>query len=380
MPSLAADPQLSEGFEHFYNLEYPQAITFFRAATVREPEKPERWNHLAQALLYSEMFKAGALESELVSGSNPFVRREKMQPSAEVAKQFDECVAKALQLGNDRIAKNPRDRDALYALGIAYGLRANYNYLVRKAWMDSLRDSSSARKAHARIAEFYPDDVDCRLIEGVYSYIVGSLPWHIKTLGFLAGYRGDREGGLKTLRLVADKGLQNRYDARVILSALYRRERRPTEALPLLQSVSERFPRNYLFRLEMVQMYSDAGNKDAAIAILARLEAEKVANTPALANVPVEKIWYYRGNLLFWYRDYETAIQHLRKATPNAPALDLHTAVMTWLRLGQCYDLTQDRKSAQSAYREAMKLGPDTDAAKESKNYLNSPYKRPADV
>jgi hypothetical protein len=57
---------------------------------------------------------------------------------------------------------------------------------------------------------------------------------------------------MKTLRLVADKGNINQYDAQVLLAAIYRREKRPKEALPLLNGLIARFPRNYLFRLETV--------------------------------------------------------------------------------------------------------------------------------
>lgn len=374
------DPPLSAGFEHFYNLDFPQAVAYFRGETVKRPADPEAWNHLAQGLLYSEMYRAGALESELVNGSNPFVRREKMQPSADVARDFDNCIGKTMSLTQDRLAKNPKDCEALYALGVAYGLRANYNYLVRKAWMDSLKDSTQARKMHNEIAQMDPKDIDCRLVQGLYDYIVGSLPWHIKMLGFLAGYRGDRDAGMKTIRMVAAEARTNRYDARLILAAMYRRERRPLEALPLLRSLSARFPRNYLFRLEMVQMYSDAGDKEPAIEVLDKLDAEKRAGDPALTALSPEKIAYYRGNLLFWYRDYAGGIASLKRATAGAADLDLHTAAMSWLRLGQCHDLLGERSAAQAAYRQAVQTGPQTDAGKESKNYLSSPYKRPANV
>lgn len=374
------DPPLSPGFEHFYNLEYRQAITEFRAETLKDPNNPESWNHLAQALLYSEMFRAGALESELVSGSNPFVRREKMQPSPAVAREFNDCISRTLQLGEARVAKDPKDADALYAMGVAYGLRANYNYLVRKAWMDALKDSGNARKMHNQVAQLRPNDIDCRLVEGLYQYLVGSLPWHIRALGLLAGYKGDREGGIRIVKLVSEQARTNRYDARVMLAAIYRRERRPLDALPLVHSLSERFPRNYLLRLEQVQMYSDAGQKEPALEVLSTIEAEKKTGDPSLAALPIEKVYYYRGNLLFWYRDYDEAISNLKRVTPNTSVLDPHSAVMAWMRLGQCYDMKGDRRSAQTAYREAYKLGPETDPGKESRSYLNSAYRRPANV
>lgn len=56
------------------------------------------------------------------------------------------------------------------------------------------------------------------------------------------------------MHLVADKGSINTYDAQVILAAIYRREREPDQAIPLLNNLIAKFPRNYLLRFEMAQM------------------------------------------------------------------------------------------------------------------------------
>src|SRR5882672_7965439 len=77
----AQAPTLSPGYEHFYNLEYDQAIADFTAITDQNPSEPSAWNHLAQAILFRAMYRSGALESEMVSGSNPFLRRAKVQIS-----------------------------------------------------------------------------------------------------------------------------------------------------------------------------------------------------------------------------------------------------------------------------------------------------------
>lgn len=368
--------QLSPGFQHFYNLEYEESIASFKALVQKEPENPNYHNHVAQAILYREMFKAGALESELVSGTNPFIKREKINASTEATDQFQASLGKAMSLSQARIDKNPNDVKALYALGVAYGLRANYNFLVNKAWKESLRDATQARKLHNRVVELDSSMIDARLVQGVHDYIVGSLPWHWKVLGFVAGFRGDREEGMKTLRLVAEKGNMNQFDAQVLLAAIYRREKKPDQALPLLNGLVQRFPRNYLFRLETVQMYSDAGDKAKALAALERVEALKKAGTSGFASLPIEKIFYYRGNLLFWYGDLDAALEQLRRATARANVLDLHTAVMAWMRLGQVNDMKGRRDDALAAYRHAIEVAPGSDAAKESKQYLSSPYRR----
>lgn len=375
--AVSAQP-MSKGFEHFYNLEYDDAIREFRAQIAREPNDPNPYNHLAQAVLYQEMYKAGALESELVSGSNPFIRRERVHASAESEKTFSDSLGKSMSIAHDRLNKNPNDAGALYALGVAHGLRANYNFLVRKAWMDALKDATAARKFHNHVVELDPTFIDARLIQGVHDYIVGSLPWHWKMLGFIAGFHGDRETGVKTLQLVAQKGKMNNYDAQVLLAAIYRRERRPADALPLLKPLVERFPRNYLFRLEIVQMYSDAGDKNSALAALKRAEELKVSGAAGYAGLPMEKIWFYRGNLLFWYREFDAAIEQLRKVAPQGAKLDLNTAVMAWLRLGQSLDMKGRRAEAVEAYKQAQAMAPQSEAARESRDYLSSPYRRKA--
>ena len=370
------NPRLAAAFENFYNLEYDQALSGFRQLAAEDPSNPNYRNHVAQTVLFREMFRGGALESELVSGNNPFLTREKLPTSTGAEKEFDSCINAAMEISNARIAKNPNDVSAHYALGVSYGLRANYNFLVRKAWMDSLRDATAARKAHNRVVELDPNRIDARLIQGLHDYIVGSLPFHIKILGFIAGFHGDLESGMNSLRLVAEKGNQSRYDAQVLLAVIYRREKKPELALPLLNALIARFPRNYLFRLETVQMYSDRGEKDKALAALETVEELKRAGSPGFAALPMEKVNYYRGNLLFWYRDVDRALEEMKKATRRDAGLDRHTSVMAWMRLGQLSDMKGLRNEAIIAYKQAISVAPESDVAKESRQYLSSPYKR----
>lgn len=370
------EPRVSPGADHFYNLEFDQAAAAFRQDTQAHPDDAGAWNRLAQSVLYRQMFRVGALESEMVSRTNPFLRRPTVTPSAEDQRTFEEAIGKVMSITQARLARQPDDTAALYALGVAHALRANYNFLVRKAWLDSLRDATAARRLHARILELDPNAVDARLLPGIHDYLVGSLPLSYRMFGFLAGLRGDRQGGLRALEQVAQQGRTNRDDARMFLAALYRRERRPQEAIPLLQSVSATYPRNYLLKLELVQVYADAGQKEPALAILQDLETAKKAEVPGVQTPPLEKIHFYRGNLLFWYNDLTEALADLRRATAGAHNLDLNTAIMAALREGQTCDLLGRRQEAQAAYRHAISLAPQSDVAKEAQRYLSSPYIR----
>jgi tetratricopeptide (TPR) repeat protein len=372
----AQDATVSESYDHFYNLEYEQAIAAFTAGTEQHPDDPNAWNHLAQATLYRAMYRGGALESELVTGSNPFLRRQKVKTSPMEDQQFYDAIDKALDLAQSRLLDNPDDSLALDALGVSYALRANYNFLVRKAWTDALHDATDARKAHKRLTDLEPDNVDARLIPALYDYITGSLPVGYRILGFLAGYHGDHNRGIEALQSVAEDGKSNRLDAEIILAAIYRRERRAQQAVPLLEDLIRQFPRNFLLRFEIVQMYSDLGDKADALSEIARIRDLRQNGAPGFADLPPEKIDYLEGNLLFWYSDLDPALDDMKKVTAKARDLDLNTGIMSWMRLGQIYDLKGRRLSAVAAYKKAAAMAPLSEVGKESRRYVTQPYKR----
>jgi tetratricopeptide (TPR) repeat protein len=374
--ALCASDPASKAFDHFYNLEYEEAISIFRELAAENPSDPAARNHLAQAILFRVMYRSGALESEMVTGTNPFVRRAKMEPTAHEREEFLEQVEASLRLTRDRLKEDPRDAGALYAQGVAYGLRANFNLLVRKAWIDSLQDATAARKAHAKVTSLRPGDVDAQLVQGLHEYILGNLPFALRILGFVTGSRGDKEGGIRTLELVAREGVANKVDAQILLGLIYRREKQSELAVPMIRKLIGLYPRNYLFRLELAQMYSDAGDGEQALEVLDQLEALKRLRPRRFDRLPYERIWFARGVVQFWYRNYAAAEENLKHAAERADVLDLNTALMAWMRLGQTYDCMGEREKAITAYRSAVALAPEADIAKTCRGYIRKPFRR----
>ncbi len=374
--AAAQEDLVARGYQHFYNLRYDQALADFRRYEAAAPNDPNAFNHVAEGILYRDMFRAGALETELVSGNNPFLRRAKVNASPEDQREFDSSINRAMSLCQARLKANARDAGALYALGVSYGLRANYDFLVRKAWRDALRDATAARRAHSRVTEIDPSNVDARMVQGLHDYVVGSLPLHWRLFGFLIGFHGNKDEGIRAVELVARKGNINRLDAEFLLCAIYRREKKSARAIPLLEDLIGRFPDNYLLRMELAQMYSDLGKKAEALSALERLRALKNSRSHGMIDLPTQKIDYAEGNIQFWYNDLDAALVHIQRAAAGADELDLNTGVLAWMRLGQIYDLRGQRAQAVSAYQRAIRFAPDSDAARESRKYLDTPYQR----
>ena len=371
---LAAQNLVDEGWDHFYNLEYDPAMADFERAIAQNPNSPDLHNHLAQTIVFKEMFRNGALESELVSGNNSLLRRPKLNPTAATRKRFLDEIDKSLSLCDARLKKNPNDTAALYAEGIAYGIRSDYFWVVEKSWRDSLKDATSARRAHSRISQLEPNNVDARLVEGLHDYIVGSLPWAYRMLGFLVGIHGDKEKGIRTVEDVARNGSLNKVDAEIFLCALYRRENQTRKAVPLVEDLIRRFPRNYLLRLELSVMYSMSGDKVHGLEAVEEAARLKTAHAPGFDQMPWEKIYYQEGSIQFWYRDEDHALENLKKVVAGIENVDLNTGAYTYLRIGQIYDMTHRRAQAVEFYQKAIAYEPQADAAVESRKYLTTPY------
>jgi tetratricopeptide (TPR) repeat protein len=243
--TMAAQP----GFAQFYNLEYDEALAIFAEQAAQHPTA-DAYNHIAQTILYREMYRAGMLSSDFFGGTK-FVHQPKLPLSDADEAQLHGSLNRAMSMCQEKLALNPDDTGALYSLGVSYGLRGNYSFIVKKAWVDALKDVSEARKLHKRVTELDADFEDAKLTQGVNDYIVGSLPLHWKLFGFLGGFHGDKQRGMRTLKEVGERGQINRVDAMILLAAIYLREKRPQEAVPVLTELMQTFPKNSLLKVEL---------------------------------------------------------------------------------------------------------------------------------
>lgn len=316
LPLAAQDPLVASGFNHFYNLEYDQAITDFTSAAEQNPLDASIWNHLAEAVLYRAMLRSGALDTHVAVKPHAVLKRPKVEMTATEEQSFCASLEKALAISQARLDKDPDNPAALYTLGASYALRANYEFSVHKAWIDALHDASRAQQAHIRVCQLEPQNIDARLIPGLYDYIAGSLSGPYRLLASLTGHHGDRQRGIDTLETVAREGKLNRVDAEFVLAAIYRREHRAKDGVPLVEDLIRQFPRTYLLRFELVEMLNDTGDKQSALRELASIRELRLAGAPGFAELPIEKIDNVESAIGFQHAH----LDGLKNAAANLPA------------------------------------------------------------
>jgi tetratricopeptide (TPR) repeat protein len=285
-------------FDHFYNLEYDRALAGFLAEAHNAPQSPDVQNHIAQTVLLRAMFRGGMLQSQMLRSGNSFLKMPKLEMSAADCGQFSNAIEHAMELAQTRLDNNPNDPAALYALGVSYGLRGNYDFAVRKDYLDALHDLGTARKLHNRATRIDPDMVDAQLTQGLYEYVMGSLPMGWKMVGFLGGFQGNRARGIGMLNRVAAEGNVNRIDATIFLAAIYRREHRSTDAICVLRPLVSLLPRNYLLRLNLAEMYRELGDQSSATDVLDQVEQLRSAHAPGYETLSAELLRKVRERIL----------------------------------------------------------------------------------
>ncbi len=265
------DPATRKGFDCFYNLEYDKSIHEFEIALQAHPGDPFAVNHLLSAVIFKELYRIGALDTEAYAADSFLTKKHPEPLDPKVQDRIKQLSDQALALSQAQLDKNPNNVDALYARGITRGLRATYMGMGERAWFAALRSAVSARRDEERVLELDPKYVDAKLLVGTDLYIVGSLSWPAKVAASIVGISGNKQKGLDYLReVVAGGHSEVAYDGKIVLALFLRREQKYDEALKVVGGMQTDFPRNFLVAAEYAHLMNAAGHGQAAIAAYRR--------------------------------------------------------------------------------------------------------------
>src|SRR5260370_8114380 len=96
-----------QGFEHFYSLEYDQAIQDFQKAWEARPDEPKAINHLLEARLFQQLYQYNALDTMLYLKQRFLT--SKQDPIEPATKQPLLALAERAMMPSDkRLKSNPK--------------------------------------------------------------------------------------------------------------------------------------------------------------------------------------------------------------------------------------------------------------------------------
>jgi tetratricopeptide (TPR) repeat protein len=369
--SAQNDALTRSGFDHRYGLDYDSAIHDFELALQAHPDDPFAVNHLLATIFFRELYRNGALDSGLYS-TNSFLNRKKIHVDPKSATRIQELTQKALELSSARIKANAKDADAYYARGVTYGLQSTYIALVDKSWFAALGNAKSARHDHEKVLELDPKYTDAKLVIGMHSYIVGSLPWAARMLAHIVGESGSKSGGIKQLYAAANGGGEATIDAKTVLALFLRREERYDEALEVQRSLAKAYPGNFLFALEEANILKDAGRGPECIAAYQRVLGNLKNNQ--YHDPHIEFLYYGLAEALRGQRQREAAAEAYEEVL-KLPHPDAELRLRSALSAGEMYDLLQKRDLARQRYQTVIAANANSELAEAARRYLKDPYR-----
>jgi hypothetical protein len=378
------DALRNEGFDALYNLDYEGARRRFRELTTAFPTHPAGYQLLAAGLWLKTLNESRRLQASLYNNEG-FYKEKDDKVDPKVQAEFRELTRKTEELCEARLKVNPKDADALYYLGAVEGLKAAWGSMVERSFMSAMSNGKDSVGRHRELLKLDPAYIDAKVTIGMYDYVVGALPPLVKLGATMIGYRGSKKRGIATLEQVAREGRYARDDAKTLLIALLKRERRYREAYNYASELAAKYPRNYLLKMEA----ADALVSQAAAERATDPEAAKKTEAEAFAvfdsllapaagpnapKVPLDLVHYNYGDALLVAGHAERAARELAAAAA-VPGAEASMVTRARLRAAQALDLAGRREEAVAQYKAVLARPNVYDSHEDARRGLKEPYR-----
>jgi hypothetical protein len=243
---------LDEGFRHMYNLDFAAAHKTFEAWQDLHPEDPLGPASNAAAYLFGEFERMHILELDLFADNKRFEQEQKkMKPDPVVRSAFEQELAKADAIAKGVLAKSSEDSNALFARVLTDGLRGDYLALIDRKTGPGLTYLKSSRSTAEKLLKADPEYHDAYLALGIENYVLGIKSAPTRFVLRLSGAQTNKEKGIASLKVTAEKGRYLAPYARVLLAIAALRDQDKNTAKKILAELAREFPQNHLYQVEL---------------------------------------------------------------------------------------------------------------------------------
>jgi len=377
LPSVSASPLdevLNRAFRAVYNLDREEGFEYARRGVAMAPNEARAHRTLASVLWLEILFRKGSVTVDQYLGTITRAQVSMGKPPAELDAECRKEIARAIELAEAAVRRNPRDLDAQYDLGATYGLQASYAASVDGSLTSAFRSAKRAYDAQEIVIDHDPTRVGAGVVLGTYRYVVSGLALPSRMFAYVVGFGGGKERGISMLE-AATKDIGAHVDAKTALLIIFSREGRHLDALRVVQELKAEFPRNRVFTLEEGATDIRAGRAADADAVLTQgLTALERDNRPKFLGE--KAMWLYkRGLARVNLNRPDDARADLEAALQNEPVEWVKGRIH--LELGKVADLAGRRDAALGEYRQAKAIADtagDPPTSGEAARWLKRPF------
>jgi hypothetical protein len=249
-PAFSNVPELSSGFHSLYIQNFTEARDKFTAWELQNPGEPFGDVAIAASYLFEEFYRQGVLTSDFFLNEKRFLHGIEGPPDPARMKSFQDAILQARKLARQRLEKNPRDPEALFALTLSAGMESDAAMILNKQHVEALKRLKEANEHAKELLAEQPDASDAYVALGAANYIIGSLSTGARFMLWFGRIHGDKKLGMEQVGKTAENGRYLQPFAKILLALAARREKQNTLAQKLLRELSEEFPESSLYAAE----------------------------------------------------------------------------------------------------------------------------------
>jgi tetratricopeptide (TPR) repeat protein len=354
---IGVNEDIIAGINLLYDLEFDTAEKHFRKVVTTRPDHPIGYFYLAM------------------------VRWSKLSIgfwSPDVVQDYVNDIDRTIAVARKSIQGQNPDSFSYFYLGGALGFKGRFE-LMQYHWLSSAALAWEAIQALNKCKEMDPGNKDVLLGLGMYDYYTARLSGVLKFLTYILLHKGDREEGLRKLRIAANEAVYSATESKSMLAHIYMyMEQEYPKALPFVQDLASSFKNNPRYKFFEGIIYSRLHMKakfSETVDFMRQRSREETLPTKA-AEWTREALYLEASDLLFCEK-YRLARQKLDDilAQPD-PANDPWMIAWPLLKKGMSYDLEGNREKALEFYHQVYTMENGAGAQFLARKCIDSPPKK----
>ena len=249
-PAFTKVPELASGFHLLYTQNFAEGREKFADWESQHPDEPFVQVAVAASYLFEEFYRQDVLSSDFFLNEKKFLNGIDGKPDPGRMKSFQEAIRHARKLARQRLEKNAKDPEALFALALSAGMESDAAMILKKQHLEALKRLKEANEHARQLLAQQPDANDAYVALGAANYIIGSLSGGARFMLRFGGIHGDKKLGMEQLGKTIENGRYLQPFAKILLALAARREKQNPLAQKLFHELNEEFPESALYAAE----------------------------------------------------------------------------------------------------------------------------------
>lgn len=348
------EDEMEIGLKLFTNYQFDSAKTIYSEMRKKYPYEPLAWFYLMNTE-YEILKNNGKIEE-----ANDFLLDE--------IKIIEPIFKKKL---------NNVENKVIYTVyyGSLKGVGARVN-LFKSNYLMAFSDGLKANKLIKDAFEMNPQYYDVYLPLGSYNFYGGVMADHYSAVSMIYDSEKKRKLGINQLKKAYENGVGAKWEAGRILLLIYLHETKDYDkALKIGEKLVTNFPNNLDYKSLYIELLINLDETEKAKKILKDYSKfyEKYSKNG-------KNMWKVRENYLQAVLDmkmenYNKSLKLFQFVIDNYNLEFQWFKVLSYLKIGQIYDLKNDRENAKKYYILTIDTKETTRAVKDAKIYLEKPFK-----